>query len=76
MDMWTLWPLMTEALGEWAIDFFSSMFLFKCKLQIICQKAYITTPPLPLCFPLVPSKSNDTGNACTNRIDYRISDTP
>lgn len=24
MDMWSLWPLMMEALGDWAIDFFSS----------------------------------------------------
>ncbi|KAL8105776.1 importin beta-like SAD2 [Apium graveolens] len=27
MDMWTLWPLMTEALGEWAIDFFSNILV-------------------------------------------------
>lgn len=26
MDMWTLWPLLTEALSEWAIDFFPSTF--------------------------------------------------
>lgn len=24
LDMWSLWPLMMEALSEWAIDFFSS----------------------------------------------------
>lgn len=24
MDMWTLWPLMMEALSDWAIDFFPS----------------------------------------------------
>lgn len=24
LDMWSLWPLMMEALGDWAIDFFSS----------------------------------------------------
>lgn len=26
MDMWSLWPLMMEALADWAIDFFPSMF--------------------------------------------------
>jgi importin-7 len=32
IDMWRLWPLMVEALNEWAIDFFESEFfllLFK-----------------------------------------------
>lgn len=24
LDMWSLWPLMMEALSDWAIDFFSS----------------------------------------------------
>lgn len=28
MDMWSLWPLMMEALADWAIDFFPSMYLF------------------------------------------------
>ncbi|KAI4302714.1 hypothetical protein MLD38_038431 [Melastoma candidum] len=27
MDMWSLWPLMTEALAEWAIDFFSNILV-------------------------------------------------
>jgi len=27
LDMWTLWPLMMEALADWAIDFFPSMLL-------------------------------------------------
>jgi len=27
LDMWSLWPLMMEALADWAIDFFSSMVL-------------------------------------------------
>lgn len=27
LDMWSLWPLMMEALADWAIDFFPSMFL-------------------------------------------------
>jgi importin-7 len=27
LDMWNLWPLMMEALSDWAIDFFSSMAL-------------------------------------------------
>jgi importin-7 len=26
LDMWSLWPLMVEALDEWAIDFFESEF--------------------------------------------------
>ena len=26
MDMWSLWPLMMEALADWAIDFFPSMY--------------------------------------------------
>ena len=25
LEMWSLWPLMMEALAEWAIDFFPSM---------------------------------------------------
>jgi hypothetical protein len=25
LDMWSLWPLMMEALNDWAIDFFESM---------------------------------------------------
>ena len=25
LDMWSLWPLMIEALADWAIDFFPSM---------------------------------------------------
>jgi hypothetical protein len=24
LDMWSLWPLMMEALNDWAIDFFES----------------------------------------------------
>lgn len=24
IDMWSLWPLMVEALNDWAIDFFES----------------------------------------------------
>lgn len=27
MDMWTLWPLLTDALSDWAIDFFSSKYM-------------------------------------------------
>ncbi|KAL8100671.1 importin beta-like SAD2 [Apium graveolens] len=27
MDMWTLWPLMTEALSDWAIDFFPNILV-------------------------------------------------
>jgi len=27
LDMWSLWPLMMEALADWAIDFFPSMLL-------------------------------------------------
>ncbi|KAI4338873.1 hypothetical protein MLD38_023880 [Melastoma candidum] len=27
MDMWSLWPLMMEALAEWAIDFFSNILV-------------------------------------------------
>jgi len=27
LDTWNLWPLMMEALSDWAIDFFSSMAL-------------------------------------------------
>jgi hypothetical protein len=27
LDMWSLWPLMMEALADWAIDFFPSMAL-------------------------------------------------
>jgi hypothetical protein len=27
-DMWTLWPLMMEALNDWAIDFFESTITF------------------------------------------------
>ena len=27
LDMWSLWPLMIEALADWAIDFFPSMIL-------------------------------------------------
>ena len=27
LDMWSLWPLMMEALADWAIDFFPSMVL-------------------------------------------------
>ena len=25
LDMWSLWPVMMEALADWAIDFFPSM---------------------------------------------------
>ncbi|XP_042430616.1 importin beta-like SAD2 isoform X1 [Zingiber officinale] len=27
LDMWSLWPLIVEALGDWAIDFFESMLV-------------------------------------------------
>lgn len=27
LEMWTLWPVMMEALADWAIDFFPSMVL-------------------------------------------------
>ncbi|KAL1832759.1 hypothetical protein ACET3Z_002410 [Daucus carota] len=27
MDMWTLWPLLTDALSDWAIDFFSNILV-------------------------------------------------
>ncbi|CAD5166944.1 unnamed protein product [Musa acuminata subsp. malaccensis] len=27
LDMWSLWPLMVEALGDWAIDFFENMLV-------------------------------------------------
>jgi len=27
LDMWSLWPLMIEALADWAIDFFPSMMV-------------------------------------------------
>lgn len=30
MDMWSLWPLMMEALADWAIDFFPSMYSVYC----------------------------------------------
>lgn len=26
LDMWSLWPLMMEALADWAVDFFPSMY--------------------------------------------------
>lgn len=28
LDMWSLWPLMMEALADWAIDFFPSELNF------------------------------------------------
>lgn len=36
MDMWSLWPLMMEALADWAIDFFPSMYL--CHYSTYCQE--------------------------------------
>jgi importin-7 len=28
LDMWTLWPVMMEALNDWAIDFFESTSMY------------------------------------------------
>lgn len=28
-DMWSLWPLMMEALADWAIDFFPSTYMYR-----------------------------------------------
>lgn len=36
MDMWSLWPLLMEALAEWAIDFFPSMFNLYFFSQLFC----------------------------------------
>lgn len=35
LDMWSLWPLMMEALADWAIDFFPSMISTAFFLQFI-----------------------------------------
>jgi hypothetical protein len=47
LEMWSLWPVMMEALADWAIDFFPSMvlnyiltpfcalFVVKCLVQMI-----------------------------------------
>jgi importin-7 len=29
LDMWSLWPLIMEALNDWAIDFFESKSTFE-----------------------------------------------
>lgn len=45
LDMWSLWPLMMEALADWAIDFFPSMNLTPFLLQFIsisfCKHLFI-----------------------------------
>lgn len=38
LDMWSLWPLMMEALNDWAIDFFESMSNFMIWHYIFCLK--------------------------------------
>lgn len=35
MDMWTLWPLMMEALSDWAIDFFPSKLYYNANPSIL-----------------------------------------
>lgn len=38
LDMWSLWPLMMEALADWAIDFFPSMVLnYILTLFLLCS---------------------------------------
>lgn len=41
IDMWTLWPLMMEALADWAIDFFPSTHSVYhsnyCYIIILCD---------------------------------------
>jgi hypothetical protein len=34
-DMWSLWPLMMEALNDWAIDFFESMCNYVMRLMFL-----------------------------------------
>jgi hypothetical protein len=36
LDMWSLWPLMMEALNDWAIDFFESMSNFMMWHYVFC----------------------------------------
>ena len=40
LEMWSLWPLMMEALSDWAIDFFPSKF---------CGSSIVTLQPV-MCF--------------------------
>lgn len=59
LDMWSLWPLMMEALSEWAIDFFSSELIlifysqsfFKDYLFYVLSCSSLTgfTDYLPIC---------------------------
>ena len=37
LDMWSLWPLMMEALNDWAIDFFESMSNFMIWHYTFCS---------------------------------------
>ena len=36
LDMWSLWPLMMEALNDWAIDFFESTSNFMMWHYVFC----------------------------------------
>lgn len=42
LDMWTLWPLMMEALADWAIDFFPSMaFTFDFAFSLLMSECLV-----------------------------------
>lgn len=39
LDMWSLWPLIMDALGDWAIDFFESKPAF---LGVDCSNFFLS----------------------------------
>lgn len=37
LEMWSLWPLIMDALGDWAIDFFDSKALLFYNINYCCS---------------------------------------